>query len=65
MGWHEPGWPALMAAITFLGGITLSVLGVIGLYIGSIFHHVKGRPMAIVDTITMSNNATAHEVKPR
>ncbi|OGG94830.1 MAG: hypothetical protein A2527_12840 [Candidatus Lambdaproteobacteria bacterium RIFOXYD2_FULL_50_16] len=48
LGLHEPGWPSLMAAIVFLGGIQLSVLGIIGLYISTIFLQVKGRPIYII-----------------
>lgn len=52
LGYYEPGWPALMAAILFLGGIQLSVLGVMGLYINTIFLQVKNRPLGIVDKVT-------------
>ena len=48
MGWYEPGWPALMAAILFLGGMQLFVLGVLGLYINTIFINTRGRPNYIV-----------------
>lgn len=48
MGWHEPGWPALMAAIVFLGGIQITILGIIGLYISTIFQEVKRRPNFII-----------------
>lgn len=48
MGWYEPGWPALMAAILFLGGVQLMMLGVLGLYINVIFLNSKGRPDYIV-----------------
>jgi len=51
LGFHEPGWPALMASILLLGGVQLSVLGIIGLYIGGIFTHVKSRPLSVVDSI--------------
>jgi glycosyltransferase involved in cell wall biosynthesis len=46
-----PGWPALMAAITFLGGIQILMIGVIGLYIGNIFLETKKRPNHIVKEI--------------
>jgi dolichol-phosphate mannosyltransferase len=48
MGWYEPGWPALMAAILLLGGIQLIVLGFLGLYINVIFLQTKGRPNYII-----------------
>jgi dolichol-phosphate mannosyltransferase len=48
MGWYEPGWPALMAAILLLGGIQLMMLGVVGLYINIIFLNSKGRPDYII-----------------
>lgn len=51
LGLHDPGWPALMASILLLGGVQLSVLGIIGLYIGGIFTNVKGRPLSLIDSI--------------
>jgi dolichol-phosphate mannosyltransferase len=51
MGWYEPGWPALMAAILLLGGIQLMMLGVVGLYINVIFLNSKGRPDYIIRSV--------------
>lgn len=51
MGWYEPGWPALMAAILLLGGIQLLMLGFVGLYINVIFANTKGRPDYIIKNI--------------
>jgi dolichol-phosphate mannosyltransferase len=51
-GWHVPGWPALMAAILLLGGMQLSVLGIIGLYVNNIFLQSKRRPLFIVAATT-------------
>jgi dolichol-phosphate mannosyltransferase len=43
-GSNVPGWASLFAALSFLGGVQLFFLGVIGEYIGLIFDEVKGRP---------------------
>lgn len=51
MGWHVPGWPAIMAAILFLGGTQIFMLGVLGLYINTIFQESKGRPNYIVKSV--------------
>lgn len=43
-----PGWATLVVAITFLNGIQLLAIGVLGEYIARIFNEVKGRPNYIV-----------------
>lgn len=44
-----PGWASLMTAITFMGGIQLLVIGLMGEYIASLFRESKRRPIYIVD----------------
>lgn len=43
-----PGFASLIVSVTFLAGIQLLSLGVLGEYIGRIFAEVKGRPLYIV-----------------
>jgi len=46
---HSPqGFTALILAITFLSGVNLFFLGIIGEYIGRVYEEAKGRPHYIV-----------------
>jgi dolichol-phosphate mannosyltransferase len=53
--WGIPvlGWTSMMVSIYFLGGLLLSMAGILGLYIGKIFDEVKNRPLYVVDDITV------------
>jgi len=43
-----PGWTSAMAVTLLLGGMNLSVMGVIGMYVAKVFEEVKRRPLYIV-----------------
>ena len=45
------GWTSTIASIYLMGGLTLSAIGVVGIYIGNIFTEVKDRPLYVVAEI--------------
>ena len=51
-----PGYTSTVFSIWFVGGLILSVLGVVGLYVGRIFDQVKERPLFIVRECLNINN---------
>ena len=46
--YNVPGWTSIVVVTTFIGGIQLIVLGVIGEYIGDIHTEVKRRPLYVI-----------------
>lgn len=60
------GYPSLIVIITFIGGIQLMLLGVIGEYIARIYEQVKMRPHFILDTRkkSPSSHATLEQPHP-
>lgn len=48
------GWSSIIITITFLGGLQLFVLGVIGVYIGKSFIQSKNRPQYLINKTTFN-----------
>ena len=44
-----PGWATMVSVISFIGGMQIFCLGIIGEYMGQIFMEVKARPRYIVE----------------
>jgi polyisoprenyl-phosphate glycosyltransferase len=52
------GWASIVVVIAFIGGVQLTVLGVIGVYIAQIHDEVKRRPLYLV------SDAAGVEIQP-
>lgn len=57
--WRIPviGWTSLIASIYLTTGLIITVIGIVGIYIGKIFDEVKGRPLYIVESTTFDMSA--------
>ncbi len=57
-----PGWTSIMATSLFFNGIILTILGIIGEYIGRIYDETKDRPLYIISSKAgFSRGEEAHE----
>jgi glycosyltransferase involved in cell wall biosynthesis len=45
---YVPGYASLLVTITFLSGIQLIVIGIVGLYLARVYDEVRGRPLYLV-----------------
>lgn len=43
------GWTTIVASIYLMGGILLSAIGIVGIYVGNIFDEAKNRPLYVID----------------
>ncbi|MEQ8936267.1 MAG: hypothetical protein RIE56_10805, partial [Amphiplicatus sp.] len=55
------GYSSLVVIVLFLGGVQLSVLGVIGEYLGRVFNETKNRPLYFVNEFDRAEGAEAGE----
>lgn len=54
--WGDPvdGWASLVCIITFLGGVQLFCLGIVGQYMAKMYLEIKNRPVYIIDEDNMT-----------
>jgi glycosyltransferase involved in cell wall biosynthesis len=51
LGDPVPGFPTLIVVISFLGGLQLMAIGVLGEYVGRLFVEAKNRPLYLVEEL--------------
>ena len=56
------GWSSLIVSMYFLGGIIISLLGILGVYLGKTFDESKRRPLYIVYRTTPGTQAQPRRV---
>ena len=49
---YQAGWSSIVVSIWMVGGLILSSVGVVGIYISKIFNQVKNRPKYLIKKIT-------------
>lgn len=49
------GWSSLIVSLYFLGGIIISILGILGVYLGKAFDETKRRPLYIISHATFDD----------
>lgn len=48
------GWSSIIVSLYFLGGIIISILGILGVYLGKTFDEIKKRPLYLVRNSTFN-----------
>lgn len=49
------GWTSIIATICLVGGMVITVIGLVGIYVGNIFMQVKNRPLYVIRQIMNEN----------
>ncbi len=57
------GWSSLMVTISFIGGVQLLSLGILGEYIGRIFTETRKRPLYIVESELATDDSEIKETE--
>jgi dolichol-phosphate mannosyltransferase len=52
-----PGWLSTITALSFMSGVLLMNLGVVGVYVGRIYEQTKGRPLYVIDRLIASGQS--------
>ena len=65
--WDVPiqGYPSLMVAVLFLGGAQLTMLGILGEYLGRSYTQLQNRPLYVVEEVVGHRSTPADPARPR
>lgn len=55
------GWVSVMVSIWIFGGLIISQLGLLGMYLSKVFIETKARPAYIVKSVERGNSSSLHE----
>lgn len=58
---YVPGWASVVAVLSFIGGVQLIIVGMMGIYVGRIYEEVKGRPLYIVRDAVGTEREAGHD----
>jgi putative glycosyltransferase len=58
------GWTSVMASIWLLGGLIISFIGIVGIYLSKIYSETKRRPYTIVREIHRGGDRAPREPRP-
>ena len=59
-----PGWATIVVVVCFLGGAQLTLMGLMGEYVGRIYDEVKRRPLYVTQNGTMRERAEQRALRP-
>jgi glycosyltransferase involved in cell wall biosynthesis len=59
--WIVPGWASLAIFVTFLGGVQLIGIGMLGEYLARVFEQTKGRPPYLISETSLPVGSEAGE----
>ena len=57
-GTTPEGWTSVFVAVSFLAGVQLVAIGILGAYVTRIFDEVKGRPLYVLESDTGGDDAS-------
>lgn len=60
-----PGWTSLAVLVSFLSGVQLVTLGVVGEYVGQVLEEAKARPLYLVSEQRLPQQVSSRQQSPR
>jgi undecaprenyl-phosphate 4-deoxy-4-formamido-L-arabinose transferase len=61
---EPPGWASLFSALLLLSGVQLTILGIVGEYLGRLYLTANRKPQSVVRTVTRAEPAAPASAVP-